>query len=196
MKKYGIKTGFSDVISLLKDRNFKPFVRPFIVLLISVAIVYVLHDNTANQIAEMKKKADAQAVEVENREDYLKNKSKYVKLIEKLPPNDQKEIWHQSQIFSIKKQLGLPDSALRNKNEIKTKDGVFTISTIPIEADLSFDQLGKLLETIENYPVFLRVSNLKVSRKQGELNKLSVSFNTNTLFIQDKDFPNLKGGKK
>ena len=195
MKKNKITAGFSDIVSLLKENNLKPFIRPLLVLVLAIAGVYALHNSTATQIADMKRKADAQAAEVENREEYLKNKTKYVKLIEMLPPNDQKEVWHQSQIISIKQQLNLPDRSLVHKGETKKTDGVFTISTIPIEAEISFDQLGKILETIENYPTFLRVSDLKIARKQGELEKLSVNFNTNTVFIQDPDFPNLKGGK-
>ena len=192
MKKNKITAGFSDVVSLVKEKNFKPFTRPLLVLLLAIAGVYFLHQSTSSQIADMKKKADAQAAEVENREEYLKNKAKYVKLIEMLPPNDQKEVWHQSQLISIKQQLELQDRAFIHKNETKKTEGVFTI---PVEAEVTFEQLGKILETIENYPTFLRVSDLKINRKQGELEKLFVTFNTNTIFIQDKDFPDLKGGK-
>ena len=195
MKKNKITAGFSDVVSLIKEKNFKPFARPLLVLLLAIAGVYFLHQSTSSQIADMKKKADAQAAEVENREEYLKNKAKYVKLVEMLPPNDQKEVWHQSQLISIKQQLELQDRSFVHKNETKRTEGVFTISTIPVEAEVTFEQLGKILETIENYPTFLRISDLKINRKQGELEKLFVSFNTNTIFIQDKDFPNLKGGK-
>lgn len=195
MKKNKITAGFSDVVSLIKEKNFKPFTRPMLVLVFAFAGVYFLHQSTSSQIADMKRKADAQAAEVENREEYLKNKSKYVKLVEMLPPNDQKDVWHQSQLISIKQQLGLQDRAFIHKGETKRTEGVFIISTIPIEAEVTFEQLGKILETIENYPTFLRISDLKISRKQGELEKLFVTFNTNTIFIQDKDFPNLKGGK-
>ncbi len=195
MKKNKITAGFSDVVSLVKEKNFTPFARPLLVLIIVAAGGYFLHQSTASQIADMKRKADAQAAEVENREEYLKNKSKYVKLVEMLPPNDKKEVWHPQQLISIKQQLDLSDRAFVHKNETKKTEGVFTISTIPVEAEVSFEQLGKILETIENYPSFLRISDLKVSRKQGELEKLTVTFNTNTIYIQDKDFPNLKGGK-
>ena len=86
MKKNKITAGFSDVVSLIKEKNFKPFARPMLVLLFAFAGVYFLHQSTSSQIADMKRKADAQSAEVENREEYLKNKSKYVKLVEMLPP--------------------------------------------------------------------------------------------------------------
>ena len=195
MKINDFKTGMHDAATMIKDRNFKPFLRPMFVLIVVVIIAWFLHEGTSAQISDMKKKAEAQAAEVENREDYLKNKSEYSRLIEELPPNTQKALWHPSQIISIKEQLKLPANALLNGNETQTTEGVFTISSIPIKGELTFEQIGRLLEAIENNPVFMRVSNLKITRKPGELEKLSVSFNSNTVFVQDKDFPNLIGGK-
>ena len=195
-----LKTGLTDTISVLRDRNYAPFGRPLLLLIVAVSLAWLLHKGTSTQIAEMKKKSEAQAAELENREEYLRNKSKYMRLAEVLPPNTEKEVWHKLQLVSIREQLGLTERELSGGNEVRNTEGVFTISTIPIKAELTFDQLGRVLETIENYPSFLRVSDLKVSRKQGELKetseKLSVSFNTNTVFVQDKDFPDLKGGKQ
>lgn len=196
MKIRKIKAGLSDSVTMFKDKNFRPFARPFLVLLFAAIIIVSLHKGTSSQIAEMKKKAEAQAVELENREEYLRNRSKYVKLIEELPSNEQKDVWHRTQIVTIREQASLDERALVNGNETKVVDGVFTISTVPITAELTYEQLGKVVEIIENYPSFLRISDLKVARKPGELEKLSVTFNTNTIFVQDKDFPNLKGGKK
>lgn len=191
-----IKAGLTDASTMIKDRNFKPFLRPLLVLSIVIVIAWFLHEGTSSQITDMRRKAEAQAAEDENREEYLKNKSKYSKLIEELPPNTEKAFWHPSQIISIREQVGLSEKDLLNGNEAQKTEGVFTISTIPIKGELTFDQIGRVIEAIENNPSFMRVSDLKISRKQGELEKLSVTFNTNTLFIQDKDFPSLVGGKK
>ena len=196
MKIADIKTGMIDAATMVKDRNFKPFLRPFVVLLVVIAVAWSLYKGTSDQIIGMKKKAEAQAAEVENREDYLKSKAKYKKLIGELPTNTQKSFWHQSQIISLMEKVGLPKNAWSKGNENQTSEGVFTISTVPIKGDLTFDQVGRLMEAIENNPTFMRVSDLRMSRKQGETTeKLNVSFNTNTLFIQDKDFPTFVGGK-
>lgn len=194
MKLEKITTGFSDSVTMLKENNIRPFLRPLLAIIVIIALAWFLHEGTSNQISEMRRKFEAQAAEVENREDYLKNKAKYAKLIEDLPLNTEKEIWHQSQIISIIGNLKLNGSVTYG-NETKTQDGVFILSTIPIKAEITFEQLGRLIEAIENYPSFLRVSDLKISRKEGELEKLNVNFNTNTIFVQDPDFPALKGGK-
>ena len=191
-----LKNGMTDASTMIKDKNFKPFIRPALVLIVIIVLAWFLHQGTSAQIKDMRKKAEAQAAEMENRDEYLRNKSKYTKLVEELPSNTQKSFWHASQIISIREQLKLPEGALLNGNEKQTKDGVFTLSTIPIKGTMTFDQIGRVLETIENYPSFMRISDLKINRKQGELEKLDVSFNSNTIFIQDKDFPNLTGGKK
>ncbi len=196
MKISDLKNGMSDAVSMMRDNNFRPFLRPLLVLIVVMVAAWFLHKGTASQISDMRKKADAQAAEAENREEFLKNKSKYTKLIEQLPPNSQKSLWHPSQIISIKEKLGLSGGALTNGNEVQTTDGVFTISSIPIKGELTYEQIGRLLEAIENNPSFMRISNLKISRKPGELEKLLVTFNTNTVFVQDKDFPTLVGGKK
>lgn len=196
MKIKDLKNGMIDAATMIKDRNFKPFVRPILVSLVFIILAWFLHQGTSAQIKDMRKKAEAQEVEMENREEYLRNKAKYARLIERLPSNTQKAFWHASQIISIREQLKLPEGSLLNGNEKQTKDGVFTLSTIPIRGTLTFDQLGRVIETIENYPSFMRVSDLKITRKQGELEKLEVSFDSNTLFIQDKDFPALTGGKQ
>ncbi len=195
MKISDIKIGMTDAVTMIKDKNLKPFVRPFLVLVVVVFLAWFLHKGTSAQIKDMKKKAEAQAAELENREEFLRNKSKYGKLIEALPSNKQKSLWHASQIISIKEQLKLPAGAMLNGNEVQTTDGVFTLSTIPIKGEMTFEQIGRVIETIENYPSFLRISDLRIGRKQGELEKLEVTFNTNTLYVQDKDFPNFVGGK-
>jgi len=195
-----IKAGMMDAVTMLKDKNPKPFIRPFLVLLGVIVIAWFLYKGTSNQIQDMRKRAEAQAAELENREEYLKNKNKYSKLIEELPPNNQKSTWHAKQIFAIRESLSLSDRALANGKEVQTKEGVFTISKIPIKAELTFDQIGRVVEAIENYPSFMRVSDLKISRKEvpdsDNRELLSVSFNTNTVFVEDKDFPTLTGGKK
>ena len=196
MRIQDLKAGMNDASTMIKDRNFKPFWRPALVLAGVIIIAWILHEGTASQITDMRRKSEAQAAELENREEYLRNKSKYLKLAEELPPNTQKSLWHPSQIISIREQLGLQEGALLNGNEVQTTEGVFTISSIPIKGELTFEQIGRVLEAIENNPSFMRVSDLKISRKQGELEKLTVNFNTNTVFIQDKDFPSLVGGKK
>ncbi len=187
--------GMTDAITMIKDKNLKPFVRPLFVMVVVLLLVYFLHKGTSAQIKDMKQKAEAQAAELDNREEFLRNKSKYGKLIEELPSNKQKALWHASQIISIKEQLKLPADAMSNGNEVQTTDGVFTLSTIPIRGEMTFEQIGRVIEAIENYPSFMRVSDLRISRKQGELEKLEVTFNTNTIFVQDKDFPNFIGGK-
>ncbi|MBO4707317.1 MAG: hypothetical protein J5594_02000 [Elusimicrobiaceae bacterium] len=191
-----LKHGMSDIVSMVRDRNFQPFLRPLLILIVIMIAAWFLHKGTSKQISDMRKKAEAQAAEADNREEFLRNKSKYAKLIEELPSNTQKSLWHASQLISIKERLELPNGALSNGNEVQTTEGVFTISSIPVKGDLTFEQLGRVLEAIENNPVFLRVSDLKVNRKPGELEKLSVTFNTNTVFVQDKDFPSFIGGKK
>lgn len=196
MKISDLKTGITDVSTMIKDRNFKPFLRPLLMLSIVVVIAWFLHEGTSSQITDMRRKAEAQAAEIENREEYLKNKNRYSSLVEVLPPNTQKDFWHPSQIISIREKVGLTEKELVNGNEKQTAEGVFTISTVPIQGELTFDQIGRLIEAIENNPSFMRVSDLKINRKQGELEKLNVTFNTNTIFIQDKDFPSLVGGKK
>ena len=195
MKINELKIGMLDAYTMIRNGEVKPFLRPLLVLSVVIVIAWFLHQGTYSQISDMRKKAEAQAAEIENREEYLRTKAKYVKLIENLPPNTQKAFWHPSQIISLKEKLGLPANALSNGNEVQTTEGVFTLSTIPIKGELTFEQIGRVLEAIENNPSFMRVSNLKISRKQGELEKLSVMFNTNTIFIQDKDFPTLVGGK-
>ena len=196
MKISDLKLGMTDAVTMLKDRNFKPFLRPFAVLAVVMALAWFLHEGTSSQITDMKRKAEAQAAELENREEYLKNKGKYSRLIENLPPNTEKSFWHPSQIISMREQIGLTERDLTNGNESQNTDGVFTISTVPIKGELTFDQIGHLIEAIENNPSFMRISDLRISRKQGELEKLSVSFNSNTVFVQDKDFPTFVGGKK
>lgn len=191
-----LKNGMSDAVSMIRDNNFRPFLRPVFVLCIVMVAAWFLHKGTSAQISDMRKKAEAQAAEAENREEFLRNKSKYTKLIEELPPNSQKSLWHPSQIISIKEKLGFNGGALSNGNEVQNTEGVFTISTIPIKGELTYEQIGRLLEAIENNPSFIRISNLKINRKPGELEKLIVTFNTNTVFVQDKDFPTLVGGKK
>ncbi|MBQ4493947.1 MAG: hypothetical protein II972_05055, partial [Elusimicrobiaceae bacterium] len=77
-----------------------------------------------------------------------------------------------------------------------TPYGIFEISTATITGDLTYNQVGNLVEKIENNPQFLRVHKLSLNRQENALGKIAVKIDVYTAFLEEHKVVSKNTGRK
>ena len=178
-----VKDSINDIRVLIQERNFKPFWRPVVLLIFIIALVFYLNDVSTKKVNNIKAKIDAQKAELDNEKDYKNTKAKYQTLLANLPPASQKNEWILLQLGAILNQLGID----KNVKYFKTGTGsygVFEISSARIQGLLTYSEVGRLVETIENNPQFMRISNISLSRSSS-LGKIAAQIEVYTAFLDE-----------
>jgi len=182
-----IKEGLIDIKNMLLEQNYRPFIRPVVVVLIVGIVVSILNNRAETKILEMRRKVDAQQAEVENEVEYRESKSAYERLVKEVPPVDKKNEWLLAEMVSIFSKLGV--EATRTGKHVLEDSDIFTLSSVNVEAELDYAQLGKMVEAIESNKYFMRISDLTVTRADGSLGKVQINMKVHTVFVNDPNQP-------
>ncbi len=179
-----IKDDIKNLQILIEERDFKPFIRPVVIILIVFLVANYFNNKATETVSSIKKRIEAQQVEAENERDYKAGKTKYQNLLAKLPPATQKNEWILLQIEAIVNKLNLRDSVKYSKGA-NLPYGILEISTAVITGNLTYSQVGRLVESIENNPQFLRINKLNLDRKDAALGKINVRIEVYTAFLEE-----------
>lgn len=190
-----IKEDINNIKVLIQDRNFKPFWRPAFLIVLVGLLVYYLSNNAKDKVAIIQKKIEAQQAESDNEKDYKTSKIKYQNLLSQLPPAGQKNEWILLQLEAISNRLQLKDSIKYSKGT-NSSYGIFEISSATITGDLTYNQLGRLVETIENNPQFLRINSMSLNRQENALGKISVKIEVYTAFLEEHKVVSKTAGRR
>jgi hypothetical protein len=178
------KDGLTDVKNMLEEHNFKPFATPLIILFVVFFALRYVNNSASGRVLEVRNKVEAHKAEINNEQEYKNSKAVYEKLVQRLPPADGKNEWLYQvvpQIFEANK-MPTPKTAAQNTED----SGIFTLASMSLEFETDYQTLGKLVESIENYEKFLRISSLLAVRQAGSLGKVKVNMIINTVFSNDE----------
>ena len=190
-----LKEDINNIKVLVLDRNWKLFFRPLLVILVVFIFVKYLNSNYQDKVAVMEKKIEAQQAEANNEKDYKFSKAKYQDLLAQLPPSAQKDEWILLQLTAITNRLQLKDFIKSEKGQ-NSSYGIFEISTAVVVGELTYNQIGRLVESIENNPQFLRINRLSLTRKESDLGKISVRIEVYTAFLEEHKVVSKTAGRK
>ena len=179
-----IKEDIENIKVLIQDRNWKPFWRPALIIFLVFISFHFLNNSAKDKVSVIKKKIEAQQAEIDNEKIYKTSKAKYQDLLSQLPPAGQKNEWILLQLEAITNRLQLRDN-LRYIKADNTSYGIFEISTAIITGDLTYNQLGRLVESIENNPQFLRINKLTLNRQENSLGKIAIRIEVYTAFLEE-----------
>lgn len=178
-----MKEGLNDVQDMFSAGNYAPFIRPLVLLLIVFIGVYYINGMARSKVLEAQRKVDAKKAEAENAREYKESKALYESLIKALPDYSKKDEWLLSQMLTFFNKIGVEPS--RTGKHMLNEDVNFLHSSVAIDLELTYEQLGKLVEMIENNEQFMRLSMLDISRADGALGRLNVQLRVHTLFLKD-----------
>lgn len=191
-----LKDIFVNIQVLIQERNYMPFLRPIIVIICVFLLANFFDNRAKEQVADVKKKIEAQQAEFESEKEYKAAKTKYQNLLAQLPPSKQKNEWILLQIEAIVNSRGLKN----NVNYVKGGNmayGILEISTAVITGQLNYRQLGLLVESIENNPQFLRIHNMSLERQDNNLmGQIKVKIEVYTAFLEEHKVLEKTSGRK
>ena len=190
-----LKQDINNVQVLFQARNFMPFVRPLLLLGAVLLLIYLVNNNARETVSVVKQKIAAQQAEAENERDYKAGKIRYQNLLAKLPPAAQKNEWILLQIEAIANKLNLKENIQYNKGA-NIPYGILEISTATITGSLTYSQVGRLVESIENNPQFLRINKLILDRQDKTLGKINVKIEVYTAFLEEYKVVSKNSGRK
>ena len=180
----GLKDGVENIKNMLYEKNYMPFVRPLIALIIVFGVVYYMNGIAESKVFDMQRKVDAKKAEADSAKEYQNSKLLYEKLLKQLPDYEKKDEWLLRQLLLFYNKIGI--EPLRTGKHILDEEGDFTHSSVNVDLELTYEQLGKLIEMIENNPEFMRISNMNIKRAEGSLGRIKVTLKVHTLFIKEK----------
>lgn len=179
-----IKDGMMDVKNMLLESNYTPFIRPVVVLLVIGFLLNFVNGKAQDGVRKVRNTVEAQRAEVENEKEYKTSKETYQGFVKNLPPTEQKNEWLLRELISIFSANEIQTS--RTGRHVLEESGFFTLSSVSFEVELDYNQLGKLVASIENFEKYMRISELIVNRADGSLGTLRVSIRVHTIFVNDK----------
>lgn len=190
-----LKEQFNNIQVLIQDRNFKPFIRPIVAIVLVFFLVNLLNNNARDKVSIVQKRIEAQQAEVDNEREYRTAKSKYQNLLSKLPPASQKNEWMLLQLGSIANRLKIQNDIKYVKGPT-SNFGILEISTANITGNLFYSQIGRLVETIENNPQFLRINKITLDKQENALGKIGVKIEVYTAFLEEHKVVGKASGRK
>ena len=141
---------------------------------------------------------DAVQTQQKSEKEYLANKEKLLKLEPRFPDMEAKNDWLLRQIVAVTRESGITPKLGSEQSENTTNAG-YTVVSIPMNAVISYNQLGQLLANIENKEEYLKVSEFSLKKDTENLGSNEVSMKINTIFPKEKIaktlFKDAKGGK-
>jgi hypothetical protein len=167
---------------VLANKKYGLLARPLIALALAFAAVHFINGFTEAKYVVIRQKIEAQKTEAEVSAKYLKSKGVFEKFKKELPPLADKDLWLFSYITSVLKNLNI--KGVIGKQEIRN-NGIFTIASLSVEANIKYDQLGRITEALENGEYYVRISDLLAVKNPATTDGIKVSLKLNTLFVNE-----------
>jgi len=181
------KEEFEYVKIILMERGVKFFIKPVFIGILLILILYTQIYQAAERDIFFKTDAiKAAQIQAENLEDYLKDKNNLIALGKMLPDIKDKSSWLLDKLTTILEENNVLASRI---SEQKEKDlGKFTSVNIKITLTVSYEELGKILQSIENDDIFLKVVALNLAKKGGQEELLGyneIDMEVSTVFYKE-----------
>jgi hypothetical protein len=182
-----IKQGFQDMKVVMQEGNLKLFAKQIVVIVLMFFALRYANGKFQQAISLDKKQIAAIDVQKKSERDYLASKKKLISLEPRFPDVDQKNEWLLSHIIGIYKEAGLTPQMEGAQQEDEGNSSYLAASQ-KVLSTMSYIQLGKFLELIENARDYLRISDVEVIKNGdpnaiGE-NKITLIFHT--IFPKEK----------
>lgn len=193
-----IKKGLNDIKTVAEEGNFKLFLKQAVVIIIVFMGFRYCNQSLQEKDSKIHGQIDAVQTQQKSEKEYLANKEKLLKLEPRFPDMEAKNDWLLRQIVAVTRDSGITPQLGSEQSE-NTTNAAYTVVSIPMNATLSYNQLGQLLANIENREEYLKVSEFSLKKDAENLGSNEVSMKINTIFPKEKIaktlFKDAKGGK-
>ena len=168
---------------VLPERGFLFSLRPVIVgSLIFVILYSQFYAKGQKAIFQKKDAIEAKRIQTENIKTYLKDKSRFDFFLKHLPKLEDKSSWLLDTTTTILKKHKVRATKISEQRE-QVRDN-FTVVNISITANITYQQMGKIIEDMENNDLLLRITSFDITKSNSKdlLNANQVAITIATIF--------------
>ncbi|MBP5404055.1 MAG: hypothetical protein J6Y17_03075 [Elusimicrobiaceae bacterium] len=186
-----IQHNLEDLQVTFQEGKYSLFVKQFVVLILVFLAVRFLCGKFSQSRAAIKDKIAAINIQRNNKEEYLTNKQRLLRLEPLFPDLAKKNDWLLRQLvesFGLHKMTPTVDG-----NVVETAGKEFLTVSQPVKFQQTFSRIGRLIADIENGDNFLRISEISITKLNSPdaLGENEVVATFNTIFPREKYGPKL-----
>ncbi len=182
----GIGDDISCLRMVLSERGLLFVLRPILIGGVVFTLLYTQIYEQGNKAILLKKDAiEAKRIQSENMENYLRDKARFDFFLKHMPKMEDKSSWLLDIVSTMLEENKVKTTKISEQKEEKKNN--FIMATISISATMSYQELGEVLQSIENNDIFLKVVSLDVVKSvKGILGYNEVNMSISTIFYSPK----------
>lgn len=182
--RYYVKDLFSDMQAIYIEKGPEPFKKPVLYAFLSVLISYLLYSSNIGTIKNNKMQLEKTKKLSGFYNEYTDLKSMIKKYSKMVPSIKDKDEFLNYFLNTTASKYGITFTNIDSQKELKFDNIYFVSKQVQFSTD--YETLGNFIKEIENYMVFVEVSQLSVTKKNNEIviGKLDVSLNISTVFVE------------
>lgn len=180
-----VKKGLKDIKLVLEEGNYKLFLKQLVVIIVLIFAYRYVNTMLHNQQDGIAGQIEAVHAQQNNEQAYLTNKKKLLELEPRFPDLETKNDWLLRQVVAIFKDSTIQPSIGSSQSENTSNNG-YTVVSLPVSIEASYNDFGKLLASIENKDEMLRVSEFFIDKQENSLGFNNIKMQINTIFPKEK----------
>lgn len=175
------KEMYANVLIIYGEKGFAPFKRPVTIAGPTLLVLYVaVYSPITAKLSKTLRSIDNMVVIAQHAEQYESAKVRMRGMQSRLPLVKDKDEWLSYVINNTARNAGVPVDSLSAQRESEV--GSYLVVSREVQTTTTYHTFGKWLAEIENSPIFLRVTELSLSRDENNRGSVKVTFTLSTVF--------------
>jgi len=172
---------WDDILIIYGEKGFAPFKKPVIYAAPVLLVLYFgFYGPAGGRLSRARAEVTNMTVVSQYAEQYETAKGRIGLLQRKLPLVKDKDEWLSYVISSTAKKAGVSVDSQSAQRESEV--GGYLVVSREISTTTTYHVFGRWLAEIENSPIFLRITELSVTRDENSPGNVKVSFILSTVF--------------
>jgi len=179
--KAAVKDMADSILIIYGEKGITPFKKPLMIAGPSLLILYfMVYSPISEKLRRSKIDVQNMTVVAQFAGDYEAAKLRLSGFQRRLPLLKDKDDWLNYLITTTARNAGASVDSLgaQRENEV----GNYLMVSREVTATTSFGVFGKWMAEIENSPIFLRITEMRISRDENNHGAVKISFTLSTIF--------------
>lgn len=188
-----LRSAFKDmtdsILIIYGEKGITPFKKPLIIAAPSLLVLYLMvYSPISAKLTRSVKDQKNMQVVAQFAGDYEGVKTRLGAFQRRLPLYKDKDDWLNYLITNTARNSGVSVDSLGAQRE--NEAGAYLVVSRDVSATTTYASFGKWLAEIENSPIFLRITEMRLHREESMRGSVKVNFTLSTVF------PRQGGGAK
>ncbi len=175
------KDMLADIMIIYGEKGFAPFKRPLTIAGPSLLLLYAaVYSPITSKLAKTRRSIVSMEAVAQYAEDYENSKTRLASLQRRLPRIADKGEWLNYLLTETSRKAGVSIESRTAQTE--TEVSSYLVVSREVSTTTTYASLGRWLADIENSPIFVRITDLQMSRPDNSPGMVKVTFTISTVF--------------